>query len=394
MIEPLRSRYNSDFSSEKYERLQELLARGAGEAPEFRLSESPVFLSKEMKTKLLEVSESLIEQISSLKAEDLEKAIPPSLKVPGDTEKPHFIAIDYGICESDSGEIEPQLIELQGFPSLFAYQHFYTQTFISSYPWLRELSSISEEKYPMRLFKEVVLGDHSKENVVLLELYPEKQKTRIDFLLTEDYLGIKTVCLTKVEKIGNELFYELNGEKTKIKRIYNRVIFDELEGHSDVNFPFSFQEDLDVEWVTHPNWFFKISKFLLPSLSHKYVPKSYFANEFPLEEDLGNYVLKPLFSFAGAGVNLAPTSSDLESLENKADYILQRKVSYAPLFRDLEGEKAKAEIRLLYLWKEENDRPILVESIVRMTKSAMANVDFNKDSRKWIGSSLAFFEKP
>lgn len=393
MINTLRNKFNSEFSKDHYQRILELLEKGAGEAPEFRISESPIFLSNELKKKLLEVSESIIDQLASISREELALAIPPHLKVPGKTNHLHFIAIDFGLCHNAQQEVEPQLIELQGFASLFSFQHFFSQTLRSEYPWLKELSGISEVKDPIGLLKKVILSHHASENVVLLELHPEKQKTRIDFHLTEDYLGIETVCVTKVEKEGRMLYYWKNGVKTPIHRIYNRVIFDELDRENALNLNFSFQEDLNVEWVAHPNWFFMISKYLLPSLEHKYIPKTYFAHEFPAKENIKDYVLKPLFSFAGSGVNLHPTEMDLKTLKKPSQFIVQKKVSYAPLFTDINGEKAKAEIRLLYLWEDSAPRPELTDCIVRMTKSEMANVDFNRNANIWTGSSVAFFTK-
>src|SRR5690606_23681983 len=109
-------------------------------------------------------------------------------------------------------------------------------------------------------------------------------------------LGIETVCLTKVKREGQKLFYEKDGRTIQIKRIYNRVIFDELDRIPDLKLEFDFREEADVEWVTHPNWFFKISKFILPKLNHPYIPKSYFLHEFPSDEKLEDFVLKPLFS--------------------------------------------------------------------------------------------------
>jgi hypothetical protein len=241
--------------------------------------------------------------------------------------------------------------------------------------------------------KDLLLGDENPENVILLEIYPEKQKTAIDFVLTEKLLGIKTVCLTKVKKEGRKLFYENDGKLTEIRRIYNRVIFDELDRIPDLKTEFDFREDVDVTWVTHPNWFFKISKFLLPLLQHQFVPKSYFLHEFPESESLENFVLKPLFSFAGSGVNLNPTKEITDAIEDKENYILQRKVNYEPIFEDINGEFSKAEIRLLYIWRENDERPILLENLGRMTKAAMVNVDFNKKDAIWIGSSNAFFAR-
>ncbi|MDR6157215.1 hypothetical protein QF023_000731 [Chryseobacterium sp. SLBN-27] len=391
MISTYRKKFNQEFSQEKYNQIKEYLKQKSGLEPTFRISESPLFLTKDFEAKLIEASESIIDQIKALPPDVLQKAIPDNCRVPNDTEKPHFFTIDFGICKNENGETEPQLIELQAFPSLYAFQRVFEDAFCDVYPFLSELrNTISPEDFKNHL-KGLIVGEENPENVVLLEIYPEKQKTAIDFALTEKLLGIKTVCLTRVKKNGRKLYYENEGQLTEIKRIYNRVIFDELDRIPDLKTEFDFREDIDVKWITHPNWFFKISKFLLPILQHRFVPKSYFLNEFPETEDLKNFVLKPLFSFAGSGVNLNPTQEITDAIEDKQNYILQRKVEYAPIFEDINGDFSKAEIRLLYIWPENNDRPILMENLARMTKAAMVNVDFNKKDAIWIGSSNAFF---
>ncbi|NML57431.1 hypothetical protein [Chryseobacterium cheonjiense] len=391
MISKYRKQFNQEFSQEKYAQLKEYLKQKSGLEPAFRISESPLFLTKDFETKLTGASNSIINQIKNLSPDVLQRAVPDNCRVPNDTDKPHFFTIDFGICKNKNGEIEPQLIELQAFPSLYAFQRVFEDAFCEIYPFLSELrNTISPEAFKNQL-NDLIVGNENPENVILLEIYPEKQKTAIDFILTEKLLGIKTVCLTKVKKNGRKLYYENEGQLTEIKRIYNRVIFDELDRIPDLKTEFDFREDIDVKWITHPNWFFKISKFLLPLLQHQFVPKSYFLHEFPETEDLKNFVLKPLFSFAGSGVNLNPTKEITDTIEDKQNYILQRKVEYAPIFEDINGDFSKAEIRLLYIWPENSDRPVLMENLARMTKAAMVNVDFNKKDAIWIGSSNAFF---
>ncbi|GEN68664.1 hypothetical protein [Chryseobacterium rhizosphaerae] len=391
MIPKYRKQFNQEFSEEKYRKLKDILKEKGGVEPGFRISESPIILSKEFETQLINASESIISQINALPAETLRKAIPENCRVPNDTDRPHFFTIDFGVCRSENGEIEPQLIELQAFPSLYAFQKTFEDAFCEVYPFLSEIRNPMPHETFKSLLKELIVGDENPENVILLEIFPEKQKTAIDFALTEKLLGIKTVCLTKVKKVGKKLYYENNGKLTEIKRIYNRVIFDELDRIPNLNTEFDFREEVDVKWITHPNWFFKISKYLLPLLQHQFVPKSYFLHEFPQHENLEDFVLKPLFSFAGSGVNLNPTKEITEAIEDKENYILQRKVSYEPIFEDINGEFSKAEIRLLYIWRENDERPILLENLGRMTKAAMVNVDFNKKDAIWIGSSNAFF---
>lgn len=391
MIPKYRKQFNQEFSGEKYKQLKDILKQKSGLEPGFRTSESPIFLTKEFESKLLDASESIISQIKALPSETLQKAIPENCRVPNDTNQPHFFTIDFGICKGENGEIEPQLIELQAFPSLYAFQKTFEDTFCEVYPFLADIRNTMPQSTFQQHLKELIVGNESPEHVILLEIFPERQKTAIDFALTEKLLGIKTVCLTKVKKEGRKLYYENNGQLTEIKRIYNRVIFDELDRIPDLVTEFDFREEVDVKWITHPNWFFKISKFLLPLLQHQFVPKSYFLHEFPETENLNDFVLKPLFSFAGSGVNLNPTKEITEAIEDKENYILQRKVTYEPIFEDINGEFSKAEIRLLYIWKENDERPILLENLGRMTKAAMVNVDFNKKDAIWIGSSNAFF---
>lgn len=391
MISKYREQFNREFSAEKYAQFQNILAEKAGMPADFRISESPVFLSNDFKNKLIAACESIIQQIKEMPDEELQKAVPDHCRVPGDTTKPHFLAIDFGICKNNKDEIEPQLIELQGFPSLFAFQEACEETVIEVFPFCKDLKTSMPKTEYIDYLREVIVGDENPENVILLEIYPEKQKTKVDFALTEKYLGIKTVCLTKIKKEGKKLFYENEGKLVPVNRIYNRVIFDELENLPDVKPGFDFRDETDAVWVTHPNWFFKISKFILPKLKHHYIPKSYFLNDFPQDEKLEEYVLKPLFSFAGSGINLNPTEQDIDRISDKEHFIMQRKVSYEPLFKDINGEFSKAEIRMLYLWKENEEHPMLMDNIVRMTKVEMANVDFNKKDAIWIGSSMAFF---
>lgn len=393
MISKYRQQFNAEFSKEKYQLTQDKIKDVAGIEADFRLSESPIFLSKDFKNKLDDACESIVAQIKKIPPEILEKAIPENCKVPNDYSKPHFLAIDFGICKNEAGAIVPQLIELQAFPTLYAFQEEYEGVISEVYPFLQDLrNSMPKPKY-IQFLKDVIVGDENPENVILLEIYPEKQKTAVDFALTEKYLGIKTVCLTKVKKHGKKLFYEQDGKLIQINRIYNRVIFDEIDKIPDLKTEFDFRDDVAVKWITHPNWFFKISKYILPLLEHDSVPKSYFVPDFPASEKLENFVLKPLFSFAGSGVNLNPTQDIIDAIEDKENFILQRKVHYEPLFLDINGELSKAEIRMLFLWKEEDDTPTLMDNLVRMTKVAMVNVDFNKKDAIWIGSSIAFFEK-
>lgn len=391
MIQNYREQFNSEFSEEKYKELYQKLSDNGQYEVGFRISESPIFLPQDFEEKLNSVSSAIIDQIKQMSSEELQKAIPTDSFVPNDTKQPHFLALDYGICKNEKGEIVPQLIELQAFPSLFSFKKIYEEKLKEVYPFLSKFQPYLPKEEYITLLKKVILGDEKPENVILLEIFPEKQKTLIDFIYTEEYLGIKTVCLTKIRKQGKNLFYDNNGVLTPIKRIYNRIIFDELEQFPDLETEFKFTDEVDVTWVTHPNWFFKVSKYILPKLRHEFIPQSYYLHEFPKENKLEDFVLKPLFSFAGSGVDLYPDQEKIDRIEDKENYIMQRKASYEPLFKDTNGEFSKAEIRLLYLWEENEDTPTLAVNLVRMTKAEMVNVNFNKKDAIWIGSSVGLF---
>ncbi|HEX2787284.1 MAG TPA: hypothetical protein VHP32_05200 [Ignavibacteria bacterium] len=397
MIPELRKKYNAEFTYEKYKKFLEALDKEFDTEIEFRISETPVFITPKFKNELIKAADDILNFLQSDKFKEIsKKAIPPGLEVPNESAHTDVLAIDFAVGLDKNGNYIPQLIELQGFPSLYCYQEILNQKFKEYFNipenYAHYFNGLNHETYIQKL-KEVLIGDSNPENVILLEIEPEKQKTYIDFLATERMLGISPVCLTKIQKEGKKLFYEKNGKKIPIERIYNRVIYDELKGRKDIKYNFKFTEDLDVKWVTHPNWFFKISKYLLPFIESKYVPKSYFVNELKeIPSDLENYVLKPLYSFAGAGVKFDVTSEDITSIpENeKHNYVLQRKIVFSPCVETLD-EPAKAEIRLLAVWPQ-NGKPELMINLVRMGKGKMMGVDFNKN-KTWVGSSIGYFKQ-
>ncbi len=389
MNKEIRKEYNSLFKESDYQNFVKDINQSTGSRLDFRISETPLFLDNAFTNELIKAGEEILGQIQT--KEFLDKshaAIPPNLSVPNEDAHPIFLQIDFGITQNETGEIIPQLIELQGFPSLYAYQafldeklrnHFYIPENYATY--YNGYNSISYKE----LLTKTLIGTSDPENVVLLEIEPEKQKTRIDFYLTEQYSKVKTVCLTKIIKRGKKLFYKNDGLEIPIERIYNRVIFDELF-KKNLDYGFNFKDELDIEWVGHPNWFYRISKFSLPEIKSKFNPECYYLsnlNEYP--EDLENYVLKPLFSFAGSGVVIDVTKELLNSIRDKENYILQRKVDYLPLIETPEG-KAKAEIRMMYIW---NEKPVLVNNLLRTSKGKMMGVDFNKN-QTWIGSNTIY----
>lgn len=398
MVPELRKEFNKEFTKEKYEAFLHELNNVHPGSIEFRVAETPVFVPKDFTKKMIDACESIVDIIVDPKFKDLTgNAIPKHLQVPGENHHSHFIAFDFGICLNENGEYEPQLIEMQGFPTLFAYEvllddifrkHFHVHDNYTSF-----LGNHEKEGY-LKLLNEIIVGNENPENVILLEVFPHQQKTRVDFYCTQDYLGINPVCLTELIQEGNKLYYMNDGKKTRVKRIYNRVIFDDLqqqtpEVQAKGNILF---EDLEVDWVPHPNWFYRISKYTIPFIHHPYVPKTFFLNEIiQMPTDLENYVLKPLFSFAGQGVVIDVTQADIDKVKDPENWILQRKVKYADVI-ETPDIPAKAEIRIFYFWKDGAARPVPANNLARLSKGKMIGVRYNKD-KEWVGGSFCLFER-
>ena len=396
MIPAIRQQFNESFTPEKYEAMIDEIHKDFPNQLDFRVAETPVFVPKELKIKLLQACNDIIEVL--LKPDFKEKtnrAIPENQNVPNEDAHPNFLAIDFAICKDENGELSPQLIELQGFPSLFGYQWYlgqkYRKFFIDPKGFTQYFNRLSMESYVDEM-KKVLVGGEAAENIILLEIYPEQQKTRLDFEITRQLWGIEPVCLTKIIKVGRQLFYEKEGKTIEIKRIYNRLIFDDLLGVPHLKTNFKITNDVDIKWVTHPNWFFRISKFTLPLLKSEFVPQSFFLSdlkEYPI--DLENYVLKPLFSFAGSGVKLNFTKEELDAIPDRENYLIQRKVKYEPIIEDKAGNLIKTEIRMLFTWEDNALRPKLVTNLARLSRGEMIGVNFNKNF-DWVGGSCAFFE--
>jgi hypothetical protein len=395
MNQKYRKLYNAQFSSEKYTNVIEAISNDFDYKPTFRIAESPFFISKDLKSQLLEGCQQVIDFI---KKEDFKqitnKALELNRKVPNEDEHTTFLAIDFGICE-ENGKIIPKLIEVQGFPSLFNFQPNLFNKFKNEYPFISELTpflnGLNQEEYNL-LIEEVICNNLPKENVILLEIEPEKQNTKIDFYYCNKDIGIPIICVTELFQVGKKLYYtNQNNKKVEVKRIYNRVIFDELDLRTDLKLNFDFSSDIDVEWAGHPNWFFRISKFILPYLKGDYFIETTLLSELKeIPKDLENYVLKPLFSFSGSGVIFHVKPEDIKAVKEKDLYILQKKVNYIPIVESFDG-KVKAEVRILAVWKKGDESPILVNNLVRLSRGEMIGVKFNKD-KDWVGGTIGLFE--
>lgn len=395
MIPSYRKAFNSNYRPEKYPELLRRLERRCGVPIEFRVSETPVFLPADLLARMAQAGKELIRQLvdSPEYRRRSEASIPPEFRAANESAHPMFVQVDFGLVRDAAGELQPKLVELQAFPSLYGYQTVLAQTYIENYGlgsgWKYYLGGLDDESYS-ELLRNAVVGNCDPKNVILLEVDPEEQKTLPDFRVTEQMLGIRTVDIRKVQKSGRELYWEDDGKKVPIRRIYNRAIVDELE-RKGVELGFDFRDDLDVEWAGHPNWYFRISKFSIPFLKHETVPRTWFLDEMPkVPEDLENFALKPLYSFAGLGVIIGPKKPDIDAVpqERRGQYILQERLHFTPVIETPFGE-TKMEVRIMYIWVDEL---IPVLTILRTGRGLMMGVDQNKNMA-WVGASAGLWRE-
>jgi len=394
MIEKYRTSFNANFNEQKY---QDFLTKITAGYPEitFRLAESPVFLPEKLKQQLITAGDEIIALIKRDDFKEItQKAIPKDWTVPNENDHPHFLTFDFGICKDENGEILPMLIEMQGFPSLYGFQMHLANHYKTAYHLEKSLTplfnGLTEEGY-FDLLRKVIVGKHQPHEVVLMDIDAINQKTVIDFLVTAKKTGIKILSPEQITKEGKQLFYEEEGNKIQIKRIYNRLIFDEIADDPSVfSKGFDPREEIDVEWATHPNWFYRISKYTMPFLEGKFMPKTQFLNQLDvIPSDLENYVLKPLFSFAGMGVIIDVKESDIRAIKDPENWILQRKVTYDPIVQAPDGG-VKAELRLMYLWPD-GEEPQLCINLARLSRGKMIGVRYNADF-DWVGGTVGLME--
>jgi len=389
MIPEIREKFNSSFKQENYNKFINNIQKFIGRDIDFRICETPLFLDTKTTDSLINAANDIADQVKQIISDDfVDIKIPEKYIVPNEGEHPLFLQIDFALTLDNNGGFLPQLIELQGFPSLYNFQAFIDQKIREYFEipsgFFSYFNDLDYNSY-IELLKTVMIGEHEPENVILLEINPKKQKTWVDFFLAEKQIGIKSICISDIIQRGNNLFYKKGNIEVPIEIIYNRVIFDELDT-SSIKPSFNFYDDLNVEWLSHPNWFFKISKNILPMIHSKYSPQSFYLNELnEYPENLSGYVLKPLYSFAGSGVKIDITKELLDGISNKQNYILQRKVEYAPVIKTPDGY-SKIEIRMMYLWK---DKQILVNNLLRVSKGKMIGVDYNKD-KTWVGANIVY----
>ncbi|HEX4020687.1 MAG TPA: hypothetical protein VHX63_06055 [Acidobacteriaceae bacterium] len=401
MIPTFRDDFNRRFRPELYQKMLERMDRATRTHIGFRTSETPCFFPASLVESMAEAGRALTHQLvdNPEYMQCAAAAVPERYRMPNQSRHPNFMTVDFGLARAPDGTLQPKLVELQAFPSVYAYQALLAETYADVFsldPTLQSfLGGLDAALYWQHL-KDVIVGDHDPENVILLEVTPEQQKTLPDFHVTEDHLHICTVDIAHVIKQGSQLFYRRNGRLVPIRRIYNRAIVDEIV-QKQVPLPFDYRDDLDVEWAGHPNWYFLISKFSLPWLRHATVPSAVFLDDWyagqyrdRLPEDRSQWILKPLYSFAGKGIVFEPSQQELDSIPatERHHFLLQQRVHFESVIATPHGV-TQAEIRFLYVWPEQGDLLALL-TLVRMGRGKMMGVDHNRN-QEWVGSSAAFF---
>jgi hypothetical protein len=396
MVSSLRRAFNQSFTPEKYRDFLAALDRRCKTQVKFRVAETPCFFPKALLDQMADDGQQLVNQLLESREyrKQWDKTIPPEYNVPNESAQPMFLQVDFGLTRNAKGEIEPKLVELQAFPSLYAYQPALTRQYMKSFdlnPGLGSfLSGLDFDRY-RQLLSRAILGGHAPENMILMEIDPLQQKTLPDFLLTNELCGIQTVNVLDLKKQGRKLYYERDGKRIQVERIYNRMIIDEVI-RKGVKLPFDLRDDLEVEWAGHPNWYFRISKFSIPFLKHQCVPRTWFLDELDeLPADRENYLLKPLYSFAGMGIKFAPTDEDVARIpkDRRHEYIIQERISFEPVIETPPG-RTQAEIRIMYVWLDSDQRPTPVLTLVRMGRGQMMGVDHNRNL-EWVGGSAGFW---
>ncbi|MGE0812788.1 MAG: hypothetical protein AB7O28_00995 [Vicinamibacterales bacterium] len=392
MIPALRQRFNRDWTPARHEQVLARLAAATGVTPAFAVSETPCFLPADLVGEMADAGRTLVTSFlddAAARAE-VEALVPARYAGPGQETRPTCVQVDFGIVREAGGRAVPRLVELQAFPSLYGFQHTLAGLYREAHGIPASLSAhldgLDDDGY-LALMRGVLVGAHDPAHVVLMEIAPERQKTRPDFVLTERLWGVETVDPKDVVVRGRSLWRVRDGREVPIRRVYNRVIPDELDRTAHP-IPFDYRDDLDVEWIGHPAWYFRLSKASIPWLRHPAVPRTWrLADVDVLPAPREQLVLKPLFSFAGGGIVFGPTDEQLAAIPARERhlYLLQERVPFTPVIETPHGP-TQAEVRVMYVWTDRL-RPVLM--LIRMGRGAMMGVAHNR-GLQWVGASAGF----
>ena len=400
MDDDLRGFFNAGYSNDLYRRYVSRLETYLGVQIPFRIAETPLFLPRGLRARLAQSAREIVTKISEPSLiERMKRAIPPDLDVPRLDALSSCLQIDFAITRDEHGELTGKVVELQGFPSLYALMVVQTEALAQELKgisgldrdWSIYYSGLDRTSFISLLQKTIVAG-HDPNEVVLLDIEPKNQKTYADMVATKLLTGVDSIDPNELEREGLRLFRRKDGRRVPVKRIYNRIVFDELQ-NKKVELPFDYREDLDVTWCPHPNWYWIWSKYTLPHVDHPAIPKATLLSELhEIPRDLSRYVLKPLFSFAGSGVKVDVTDQDVRAIpeREREGWMLQEKIVYEPALKMPDGNGVKAEVRMMFLRPPDAVKPTLVLNLVRLSRGKMIGVDHNRDL-DWVGGSVGIW---
>ena len=164
MIQSIRQAYNAAFTPERYQLFLDGIEQELPGQLDFRVAETPVFVPAGLKAKLLEACNDIVSVLTRPDFKTLtENAIPAHQHVPNETNHTTFMAIDFAVCKDANGELTPQLIELQGFPSLYAFQPFVAEQFRDTYPAIPDsvshLFTVADNNGYLDALRDCIVGD-------------------------------------------------------------------------------------------------------------------------------------------------------------------------------------------------------------------------------------------
>ena len=401
-MEPrFRAAYNAAYAPERFERYARKLRERLGCEAGFRLAETPVFLPPDLVLRCERTATELVAELAEPgRLELMRAAVPARFDAERRGTMPQFAVVDFGIERGTDGRLQPRVVELQGFPSLLAFENVQRdawvdelQTILPGTEWSCWHGGLDGPSF-LELSRRAIVGNEDPAEVVLIDREPERQKTFCDFAATRLLFGIDA-CDPRAlyERRGRLYRRDAAGREIPVARIYNRIVGDELE-RPDFSLPFDLRE-ANVAWAPHPAWFWHWSKASLPHLAHPSVPRTRLLSEVDDSSvrDLENYVLKPLFSYAGAGVNVRPTAADVAAIPaaERDRWCLQEKISYAAAFTAPDGEPVKVELRVLLVRPDDAATLVPAINLCRLSRGEMSGVDYNRD-RSWVGSSIGLWE--
>jgi hypothetical protein len=411
VIPALRSDFNARFRPEAFRDMLHSLDAIARTHIQFPIAETPCFFPQPLLDAMASTGAELTLRLindPAYMARSL-ASIPERWRCADQNAHPHFLTADFGLVRNSDGSLAPRLVEMQAFPSVFGFQFAASEAWRSSFaldPSLRYLFSGLDGAGFWKLLARTIVAGHDPESVVLVDVDPLNQKTLPDFNITADRLGIRIVDIAALEPIEpaagsrgqlRRLAYRQGSRLIPIRRIYNRAIVDELV-RRQIPLQFDYRESFDVEWAGHPNWYFHVSKFSIPFLDHPTVPPAVFLDEWfrdpgsreRLPADRNQLILKPLFSFAGQGIQFSPSDDQLAGIPpaERPNFLLQERVTFVPVI-DTPFGLTQAEIRILYVWPDHGQLTPLI-ALVRLGRGQMMGVDHNR-GQSWVGASAAFY---